>query len=249
MKVFLMPVHDVVLCLESVSKRYLLGKTVVDALRGVDFSVRKGEFVAIMGPSGSGKSTLLGILGLLDKPTGGKVFIDGSDATSLGDDKVSLLRARTIGFVFQFFFLVPSLTALENVVLPLMFLNVERGERERLASNALERVGLSGRMHHRPSELSGGERQRCAIARALVTNPSFILADEPTGNLDSKTGKEIMNLFKELNAEGKTIVAVTHDEAIASYAERVIHLRDGLVEEGGKGKHASKLVMKRTLKK
>ncbi|MBI5158503.1 ABC transporter ATP-binding protein [Candidatus Micrarchaeota archaeon] len=244
-----MPVHDVVLCLESVSKRYLLGKTVVDALRGVDFSVRKGEFVAIMGPSGSGKSTLLGILGLLDKPTGGKVFIDGSDATSLGDDKVSLLRARTIGFVFQFFFLVPSLTALENVVLPLMFLNVERGERERLASNALERVGLSGRMHHRPSELSGGERQRCAIARALVTNPSFILADEPTGNLDSKTGKEIMNLFKELNAEGKTIVAVTHDEAIASYAERVIHLRDGLVEEGGKGKHASKLVMKRTLKK
>lgn len=241
-------VHNVVLRLESVSKRYLLGETVVDALRGVDFSVRKGEFVAIMGPSGSGKSTLLGILGLLDKPTGGKVFIDGSDATSLSDDKLSLLRARTIGFVFQFFFLVPSLTALENVVLPLMFLNVERGERERLAVKSLERVGLAGRMHHKPSELSGGERQRCAIARALVTNPSFILADEPTGNLDSKTGTEIMGLFKELNAEGKTIVTVTHDAAIAGYAERVIRLRDGLVEDDVR-KPASKLVMKHKLKK
>lgn len=232
--------HTHALVLDSVTKHYKMGDTVVEALRGVDIQVHTGEFVAIMGPSGSGKSTLLGILGLLDKPTSGRVIVDNKDSSKMTDDQISVLRASTIGFVFQFFFLVPSLTALENVMLPLMFLNVSKGERVARATEALRMVDLADRMDHRPSELSGGQRQRCAIARAIVTNPTFILADEPTGNLDSKTGADLMNVFKKLNKDGRTIVMVTHDANIAANAERTILLRDGKIEDHGFGKKVRK---------
>ena len=212
-------------------KVYDMGTVQVHALRGVSFEIEQGEMVAIMGPSGSGKSTLMHIMGALDKPTAGAVFLDGEDITTAPDDRLAEIRNRKIGFVFQQFNLLPRLTAVENVELPLMYAGVGRAERRRRAIELLERVGLGHRLHHRPNELSGGQKQRVAIARALANNPAVILADEPTGALDSRTGAEIMALLKELHAQGNTVVIVTHDREIASHAERIIHIRDGLIVE------------------
>jgi len=213
--------------LEAVTKVYPLGKTQVPALRGIDLSIATGEYVAIMGPSGSGKSTLMNILGCLDVPTGGSYRLRGHDVGSLSDNELSRLRNREIGFVFQTFNLLPRASAVQNVALPLVYAGVGSGERTRRAEEALGLVGLAERARHRPSELSGGERQRVAIARALVVAPSLILADEPTGNLDSTTGREIMEALERAGGDGRTIILVTHEEEIADRARRILRLRDG----------------------
>jgi len=200
------------------------------ALRGVSLRIKDGEYVAIMGPSGSGKSTLLHIMGLLDTPTRGRVLLDGRDISKLSEGERAVIRRRKIGFVFQAFNLIPHLTVLENVELPLMLDGVPRGERRKKAEEILKSVGLGDRLHHYPSQLSGGQKQRVAIARALINNPSIILADEPTGNLDSKTGEVILDLFDDLHGQGHTLVVVTHDEEVAERADRVIKIRDGVVE-------------------
>ena len=200
------------------------------ALRGVSLRIKDGEYVAIMGPSGSGKSTLLHIMGLLDTPTRGRVLLDGRDVSKLSEGERAVIRRRKIGFVFQAFNLIPHLTVLENVELPLMLDGVPRGERRKKAEEILKSVGLGDRLHHYPSQLSGGQKQRVAIARALINNPSIILADEPTGNLDSKTGEVILDLFDDLHGQGHTLVVVTHDEEVAERADRVIKIRDGVVE-------------------
>lgn len=215
---------------QDVSKIYQMDQVHVVALDGVSFSIAEGEFVAIMGPSGSGKSTLMNLMGCLDKPTSGTISINGTDVSRLNDRQLARLRGSQIGFVFQTFNLIPRIDALANVMLPMTFANkIPPKQRRRRAQELLESVGLGGRMHHLPSELSGGERQRVAIARALANDPKIILADEPTGNLDTKTGKTILDLFLELNRQGRTIVVVTHDAAVASYARRVLHLLDGKI--------------------
>ncbi|NLM54777.1 MAG: ABC transporter ATP-binding protein [Firmicutes bacterium] len=213
----------------ELTRVYQMGEEQVHALRGVSFAVQKQEFIAIMGPSGSGKSTLLHIVGCLDRPTAGRLFIEQRDVQKASGDELAEIRNRKIGFVFQTFNLLAKATALENVELPLIYAGVRRRERRERAMAVLKRVGLADRMLHRPNELSGGQRQRVAIARALVTEPSFILADEPTGALDTKTGGQILDLFAELNSEGYTILLITHDPAVAARAKRVIQLLDGRI--------------------
>ena len=220
--------------LRDVWKIYKMGNVEVPALRGLTMKVYPHEFVAIMGPSGSGKSTAMNMIGCLDVPTRGEVYLDGEDVSRLSESDLAQIRGRKIGFIFQTFNLMPRLTALENVMLPMTFQDIPRYERERRAKELLEDVGLGERIYHKPSELSGGERQRVAIARSLANNPRVILADEPTGNLDSKMGREIMEMLLELHSgNGKTIVMVTHDEGLSRYADRIIHLRDGRIIEGG----------------
>ncbi|MEO1052822.1 MAG: ABC transporter ATP-binding protein [Bacteroidota bacterium] len=214
----------------QISKRYEMGTQVVNALQSVSISIDKGEYVAFMGPSGSGKSTLMNIIGCLDTPSGGTYVLNDNDVSDLTENELAEIRNKEIGFVFQTFNLLPRATALENVALPLIYAGYRRSEREEKALHSLESVGLADRSDHKPNELSGGQRQRVAIARALVNDPSIILADEPTGNLDSKTSYEIMGLFQELHDQGNTIIMVTHEDDIAHYAHRIIRLRDGLVE-------------------
>ena len=223
------PLPDIVILAHKLARDYVLGAEVVRALRGVDFQIRRNEFVAIMGPSGSGKSTLMNLIGCLDTPTGGEYWLNAQKVSDLSDDELARIRNKEIGFVFQTFNLLPRADALHNVELPLIYAGQGAKARRVQAAQALEKVGLADRMHHRPNELSGGQRQRVAIARALVNNPSILLADEPTGNLDSATGAEIMNLFETLHSTGQTIVLVTHELDIAAHAHRQIHLLDGKI--------------------
>lgn len=222
---------NVLVELRKVVKDYPMGQTFFRALRGVDLVVREGEFLAITGPSGSGKSTLLHLIGALHRPTQGQVLFEGLDLSSLSPDERALLRNSKIGFVFQQFHLLPRITAWENVALPMLYARVRPAERKERAMAALARVGLLEFAHHRPNQLSGGEQQRVAIARALVNNPKLLLADEPTGNLDTQTGREIVELFRSLNEEGRTVVIVTHEPEVAAAAERIVAMRDGLIQE------------------
>ncbi len=216
--------------LENITKVYSMGSVEVRALDDVSFSISDGDYVSIMGPSGSGKSTLMHIVGCLDRPSSGRYSLQGEDVSKLDDTELAHVRNKRIGFVFQQFNLLPRETVLGNVEIPLMYAGVGGKERRRIATEALARVGLADRMHHRPAEISGGQKQRVAIARALVNSPSLILADEPTGNLDSRTGGEILAILDKLNAEGCTIALVTHDRSVAERARRIVHLRDGAVE-------------------
>jgi putative ABC transport system ATP-binding protein len=220
---------DPIIHLENVSRVYDLGKVVVPALVDVDLSIAQGEFVAIIGPSGSGKSTMMNILGCLDRPTGGRYVLDGTPIDELDDNGLAALRSRSIGFVFQSYNLLPRTSALENVATPLAYQGIGRQERLARAKAALDRLGLGDRLHHQPTELSGGQQQRVGIARALVTEPALLLADEPTGNLDSRSGAEVIELFHQLHASGRTIVLITHDPDVAAAADRQIHIRDGRI--------------------
>ena len=217
--------------IKKIKKIYQMGKVKVEALRGVSFYIDKGEFVAIMGPSGSGKSTLMHIVGCLDQPTEGNFVIGGKDVSKLNDDRLAEIRNKRIGFVFQQFNLLSRTSILHNVEIPLIYAGLKAKQRRELAKQALESVGLGDRLKHKPNEISGGEKQRAAIARALVNNPLIILADEPTGNLDTKTGEEIMKIFYKLHQQGNTLIMVTHEAEVARHARRIIHLRDGLIEK------------------
>lgn len=221
-----------VIHLQDVKRYYVVGDFVVKALDGVSVDIKRGEFTSIMGPSGSGKSTMMNLIGCLDTPTTGLIDIDGENTAGLNETELAYIRNRKVGFVFQQFNLLGKLTALENVITPLLYAGVGVRERRQRATDALERVGLADRLLHRPNELSGGQKQRVAIARALVNNPSILLADEPTGALDSKTGNQIMELFEELHSEGRTVILVTHDREIGMRSLRQIRLRDGKLEEG-----------------
>lgn len=216
--------------LVKIVKNYKVGTEIVRALKSIDLTIFKNEYVALMGPSGSGKSTLMNILGCLDTATSGNYFLNGTDVSQMNDNKLAEIRNKEIGFIFQTFNLLPRYTSLENVMLPLVYAGFSSEKRKKLATEALSSVGLADRMHHKPNELSGGQRQRVAIARALVNSPSILLADEPTGNLDSKTSLEIMGLFEEIHKKGNTIIVVTHEEDIARYAHRIVRLRDGEIE-------------------
>jgi len=216
---------------KDVVVEYLLGKVIVSALRGINLEIKKGDFIAIMGKSGSGKSTLLQVIGGLQRPTKGKVFINGVDLSKLNENELAIFRRKNIGFVFQAYNLIPTLTAIENIELPMIFFNIQQKVRQEKAKNILYKMGLSDRLHHKPSELSGGEQQKVGIARSLANDPEIILADEPTGNLDSKSGESIMEEFVEVNESfGKTVVVVTHAREVAEYANKIIHIKDGKIE-------------------
>ena len=221
---------EAIIKLEEIKKDYYMGSQAITVLKGITLDIFKNEYVALMGPSGSGKSTLMNILGCLDSPTGGKYILNGKDVSKMPDDDLAEVRNSEIGFVFQQFNLLPRLSAAENVALPLIYAGVSKKERIERALEALDKVGLADRSHHKSNELSGGQIQRVAIARALVNNPAILLADEPTGNLDSKTSVEVMEIFGKIRAAGNTVILVTHEEDIAAYAHRVVRLRDGLVE-------------------
>ena len=220
--------------LETIKKSYYLGKNELQVLKGISLDINKSEYVALMGPSGSGKSTLMNILGCLDSPTSGKYILNNQDVSTMEDNALATVRNKEIGFVFQQFNLLPRLTALENVALPLVYAGMGKQKRTQKAMDALEKVSVTDRHHHKPNELSGGQCQRVAIARALVNEPSIILADEPTGNLDTKTSYEIMDIFKEIHSAGNTIIIVTHEEDIAQHARRIVRLRDGIIESDRK---------------
>ncbi|MEK6598392.1 MAG: ABC transporter ATP-binding protein [Gemmatimonadota bacterium] len=222
--------EDAVIVTRGITREYEMGAETIRALRGIDMVIRRNEFVAIMGPSGSGKSTLMNMIGCLDSPSEGEYWLNGHAVSDLNDNELARIRNREIGFVFQTFNLLPRATALQNVELPMVYAGVASKKRREAAEATLARVGLADRVHHRPNELSGGQRQRVAIARALVNHPSILLADEPTGNLDSRTSEEILALFDQLYNEGQTIIIVTHEHDIAAHARREIHLKDGLVE-------------------
>ncbi|WP_395768487.1 ABC transporter ATP-binding protein [Aquirufa sp.] len=224
-----------------ISKRYVMGEEIIDALKDVTISVNKGEYVAFMGPSGSGKSTLMNIVGCLDTPSTGSYILNGQDVSTMSENELAAVRNKEIGFVFQTFNLLPRQSALENVALPLIYAGYSKSERTRIAMETLKGVGLDNRALHKPNELSGGQRQRVAVARALVNDPSILLADEPTGNLDTKTSYEIMDLFDQLHKKGNTIVMVTHEDDIAQYAHRIIRLRDGIVESDTINKNVRKV--------
>jgi putative ABC transport system ATP-binding protein len=217
--------------LKDIGRKYVIGTEVIHALKSVTLTINKGEFVALMGPSGSGKSTLMNILGCLDTPSKGDYVLNGTDVSRMSDNELAEVRNKEIGFVFQTFNLLPRNTALDNVGLPLIYAGISKATREERAKKALENVGLGNRMDHKPNELSGGQRQRVAVARALINNPSIILADEPTGNLDTKTSIEIMALLEDIHSKGNTIILVTHEEDIALHAHRIVRMRDGLVEK------------------
>lgn len=229
--------EEEVIKIESISKIYHVGDQEVKALNGVSIVIRRNEFVAIMGPSGSGKSTMMNILGCLDSPTSGKYILDHVDVSEMDDHDLARVRNKEIGFVFQSFNLLPRYSALENVALPLIYAGIPGDERAESARQALVSVGLENRMEHKPNELSGGQKQRVALARAMINHPSIILADEPTGNLDTKTSHEIMKLFEQIYREGNTVIVVTHEEDIALYARRIVRLRDGLIESDEANPH------------
>jgi putative ABC transport system ATP-binding protein len=227
---------QVLIKLQDIGKRYVIGSEEIFALRGVDLEIYKGEFVALMGPSGSGKSTLMNILGCLDTPTKGSYILNGTDVSNLNDNELAEIRNKEIGFVFQTFNLLPRSSSLENVALPLVYAGIAKEARTTRAIEVLDSVGLGNRMYHKPNELSGGQRQRVAVARALVNNPAIILADEPTGNLDTKTSIEIMGLIEEIHRKGNTIILVTHEEDIAKHAHRIVRMRDGAIESDEQNK-------------
>ena len=221
---------SLVIDIKAIRRDFPLGQEIVKVLKGIDLQIKKGEYVALMGPSGSGKSTLMNLLGCLDTPTAGSYLLSGQDVSNMSDDELAEIRNKEIGFVFQTFNLLPRTTALDNVALPMVYAGASKAQRTKRAQEVLTDVGLADRMDHRPNQLSGGQRQRVAVGRALVNKPSIILADEPTGNLDSKTGEDVMNLFKNLNKEGQTIILITHEEDIARQSKRIINIKDGLIE-------------------
>lgn len=233
---------DKIIEIKGLKREFAVGSEIVKALKGVDVSVMKNEYLAMMGPSGSGKSTLMNLLGCLDTPTAGAYNLNGTNVSSLKDNDLAEIRNKEIGFIFQTFNLLPRLTALENVSLPLVYAGYNSEDRKIKAKDVLEKVGLGDRMDHRPNQLSGGQRQRVAVARALVNDPSIILADEPTGNLDSKTSLDIMRLFEEIHEMGNTLIVVTHEEEVASHAHRILRLRDGLVESDLNNENIVKLI-------
>jgi putative ABC transport system ATP-binding protein len=224
---------QLIIHLQNITKQYLSGDVITPVLKGISLEVNRGDFIAITGPSGSGKSTLMNIIGLLDVPTAGTYTLDGSDVTGLSEDALAHVRNKEIGFVFQSFNLLSRATALENVMLPAVYAGISHENREKHAGELLAQLGLQERTHNRPNQLSGGQQQRVAIARALMNNPAIILADEPTGNLDTKSGQDVMTILKDLNKEGKTIVLITHEHDIAKQAKKIIHVRDGNIVKGG----------------